>query len=60
MKNKNIRNQPQKCSRQKCCRFSSGVPPNPSYRENKLIKPSKPFFNNNSNQRQKKEPEAPH
>ena len=69
MKNKNIRNQPQNVVDKNVVdgfscilnfpKFSSGVPPNPPYRENKLIKPSKSFFNNNSNQRQKKRARSP-
>ena len=34
--------------------FSGSGPPDPPYKENTLIKPTKSFFNNNSNQRQKK------
>ena len=35
-------------------KFSGGGPPDPSYKRNTSIKPSKSFFNNNSSQRQRK------
>ena len=64
MKNKNIKNKPQKCGRWLFLhsRFSKNLPgedtrtppPSSPYKENTSIKPSKSFFNNNSSQRQKK------
>ena len=35
-------------------KFSGGGPPDPSYKGNTSIKPSKSFFNNNNSQRQNK------
>ena len=40
-------------------KFSGGGPPNTPYKGNTSIKPSKPFFNKNSSQRQRKKLESP-
>ena len=58
MKNKNIKNKPQKCGRWLFLhsRFSKLFPLIKGIHH---LKPSKSFFNNNSSQRQKKEPESP-
>ena len=64
MKNKNIKNKPQKCGRwlflhSRFFKIFRGGPPDPPYKGNTSIKPSKSFFNNNSSQRGKKELESP-
>ena len=40
-------------------KFSGGGSPNPPYKGNTSIKPSKSFFNNNSSQRQKQQSRNP-
>ena len=57
MKNKNIKNKPQKGGRWLFLhldfpKFSGGGRPDPPYKGNTSIKPSESFFNNNSSQRQ--------
>ena len=64
MKNKNIKNKLQNVVDGFSCildfsKFSGGGPPEPPYKGNTSIKPSKSFFNNNSNQRGEKELESP-
>ena len=59
MKNKNIKNKPKNVVDGFSCildfsKFSGGGPPDPPYKGNTSIKPSKSFFNNNSSQRGKK------
>ena len=59
MKNKNIKNNPQKCGRwlflhSRFFKIFRGGPPDPPYKGNTSIKPSKSFFNNNSSQRGKR------
>ena len=59
MKNKNIKNKLKNVVDLFSCildfsKFSGGGPPDPSYKGNTSIKPSKSFFNNNSSQRGKK------
>ena len=63
MKNKNIKNKSQKCGRWLFLhsRFSKvfqggGDPPDPPFKGNISIKPSKSFFNNNNCQRLKSHP----
>ena len=51
MKNKNIKNKPQKCGR---WLFLHSRPPEPPYKGNTSIKPLESFFNNNSSQKGKK------
>ena len=40
-------------------KFSGGGPPDPPYKGNTAMKPSKSFFNKNSSQRQKKKKKKP-
>ena len=59
MKNKNIKNKPKNVVDSFSCildvtKFSGGGPPDPPYKGNTSINPSKSFFNNNSSQRQKR------
>ena len=61
MKNKNIKNKPKKCGRfLDFPKFSGGGPPDPPYKGNTSVKPSKSFFNNNNSQRQKQRPGKPY
>ena len=53
MKNKNIKNKPKNVVDGFSCildfpKFSRGGPPDPPYKGNTSIKPSKSFFNNNT------------
>ena len=64
MKNENIKNKPKKCGRwlflhSRFSKIFRGGPSSRPYKGNTSIKPSKSFFNNNSSQRQKIEPESP-
>ena len=64
MKNKNIKNKPQKCGRllflhSRFFKIFRGRTHGPPFIGNTSIKPSKSFFNNNSSQRGKKELESP-
>ena len=63
MKNKNIKNKPQKCGRwlflhSRFSKIFRERTPGFPYKGNTSIKPSKYFFNNNSSQRKKKSPKA--
>ena len=64
MKNKNIKNKLKNVVDGFSCildfpKFSGGGPPEPPYKGNTSIKPSKSFSNNNSSQRQKKKAGKP-
>ena len=59
MKNKNIKNKLKNVEDGFSCildfpKFSGGWPPDPPYKGNTWIKPSKSFFNNNSKKKKKK------